>query len=65
MANEAQLDSAIPSCPGAGLVAPKDGRIFSNGSITGVCPTCDERFALGRRGVLPPHRVDAQDDQAE
>jgi hypothetical protein len=65
MANEVQLDISIPSCLGAGLVAPKERRIFSKGSLTGKCPACDERLTLGRRGVLPTHPTKAQDDQAE
>ncbi len=64
MANEEQLDISISSCLGAGLVAPKDRRIFSKGSLTGVCPACGERLTLGRRKVLPAHATKPQDGQA-
>jgi hypothetical protein len=59
MANEEQLDVSGPSCLGAGRVASKEQRIFSNGLLTGVCPACGERLTISRRGVLPPHPTKA------
>jgi hypothetical protein len=55
MATEEQLDLAISACRGARLIAPKEGRIFLKGVLSGVCPTCGERFTLGCRAALPTH----------
>ncbi len=55
MANKEQVGSSVASCDASGQVAPKERRIFSKDSLTGVCPACGGRFELGYRGVLTEH----------